>query len=67
MGREGNYANGERNGRARWSDHDVELVRQLRDGGMRYAEIALKMGLSINLVRDWCQYRKRCEPTHKAA
>jgi len=67
MGREGNWASGERNGRSLWSDHDVELVRQLREGGMSLKEITLKMGIPYEHVCNIVYYKRRTTVTMKAA
>lgn len=34
-----------------WSDVEVEAVRRLLQSGMRYREIALKLGISLGKVQ----------------
>ena len=52
-------AYGGRHHRARHSDHDVELARQLHDAGLGYQRIASKLEVPERTVRDWCTYRMR--------
>lgn len=44
--REGDFARGERHYRAVLTDHEVELFRQLVDGGMSQAEACAKFEIS---------------------
>lgn len=50
---------GEDHPRARLSDHDVELIRELAGGGMLYAEIAEKFEISKVTVGRICRYERR--------
>ena len=50
---------GENHPRALISDHDVELIRKLAEGGMRYAEIAAKFEISKFTVGRICRYERR--------
>lgn len=53
---------GETHPRARLSDHDVDLIRELREThGLTYQAIADKFEISKSTVRDLCKYRRRCE------
>lgn len=54
------YARGERHPRARLSDDDVRLVRELHELGLGYHQIAQKFEVSKSSVRDICCYRTRC-------
>ena len=53
------WRTGERHQKARLSDHDVELMRQLREGGMTYREIAEKFECSLWTVRSIVTYASR--------
>lgn len=50
---------GENHPRALISDHDVELIRELAEGGMPYAEIAAKFEISKFTVGRICRYERR--------
>lgn len=50
---------GENHQRALISDHDVELIRELAEGGMRYTEIAEKFEISKVTVGRICRYERR--------
>jgi DNA invertase Pin-like site-specific DNA recombinase len=50
---------GEDHQRAKLSNHAVELIRQLRDGGMSYRAIADKFDVSHSTVWDICNFVKR--------
>lgn len=41
------------------SRHEVELIRQLHEQGMRYAVIAEKFGISISNVGKICRFERR--------
>lgn len=45
--------------KARYADREVELVRQLRDGGWGYKRIARTMEMPRSTVRDICSGRCR--------
>ena len=53
--------------RAKLTDRDVELIRQLHDGGMTYAEIARKFEVSRSLVGCICRFERRVKGAHKTA
>jgi intergrase/recombinase len=48
-----------------WADWEVELVRKLRDSGMRYQDIASRMDIPIRVVRKWCRFEGRCAPARE--
>lgn len=50
---------GECHQRAKYTDRDVELTRQLYEGGLGYKLVARKMEMPIRTVRDIVSYRKR--------
>ena len=53
------WPTGERHQKAQLSDQDVELMRQLREGGMTYREIAEKFECSLWTVRSIVTYASR--------
>lgn len=52
---------GEYHHNAKLTDHDVELIRQLAEGGMRYASIAMKFNISSETVGRYCRYELRAQ------
>lgn len=57
---------GETHHRARLSDHDVDLIRSLRDDyGLTYQAIADKFECSKSTVRDICKCRRRWQRPEK--
>mgnify|MGYP003149054242 CR=1 FL=1 len=50
---------GETHHRAKLSDHEVELIRCLSEGGMRVVEIARKFECSPDNIRKIVYYRSR--------
>jgi len=55
------WPTGERHHRARLSNHDVELMRQLHeDHGLTVYQIAQKFEVPYSTARDICKYRTRC-------
>ena len=44
---------------AKLSDREVQLVRQLRRGGMSYEEIAARFEVSESYVQKLCLYKRR--------
>lgn len=50
---------GEDHGRAKLTDHEVELVRQLKEGGMSAAEIAEKMEITVRYVYILATFARR--------
>ena len=55
---------GEDHPRATLTDHDVELIRQLADGGMLYRDIAEKFDISKFTVGRICRYERRGQTVH---
>ena len=47
--------------RAKLTDHDVDLIIDLRAHGLRYAEIAEKFEVSLSTVASICQGRRRSQ------
>ena len=69
---------GESHPRAKLTDHEVELIRQLAEGevmrnaqgrfekrGLTYAEIAAKFDVATETVKSICLYRKRATAVAK--
>lgn len=53
---------GETHHRAKLTDHDVDLIRELHEEhGLSYSQLAEKFGCSKSTIRDYCQYRRRCQ------
>ena len=50
---------GETHHRARLTDHDVDLIRELREHGLTYQEIADKFECGRSTVRDIIKCRRR--------
>jgi len=50
---------GEKHHRAKLSDEDVYLVRQLNNEGIGYKRIAKKFECGVSTIRDICTYRTR--------
>ena len=50
---------GESHHRAKLSDHDVDLIRALRDEGLTYASIAKKFDVSKETIADIVKCRSR--------
>lgn len=55
---------GEDHPRAMLTDHDVELIRQLADGGMLYRDIARKFDISKFTVGRICRFERRGQTVH---
>lgn len=52
---------GESHGRCKLTDHDVDLMRELREEyGLAYKDIAEKFEISVSTAHDICNYRLRC-------
>lgn len=45
--------------RAKLTDRDVELIRELHEGGMSYGKIAVKFEVGKSTVQDICTFRRR--------
>lgn len=52
---------GEDHQHARLTDGEVELIRQLHDGGMSYKKIADKFGVGKSTVADIVKCRRRAQ------
>lgn len=50
---------GETHHRAKLTDQDVDLIRELHDEGLSYREIAVKFEVSKSTVRDIIKCRRR--------
>lgn len=50
---------GQAHPRAKLTDHDVEVIRQLHEQGMFYYQIAEKFGISRHTVGSICRFRRR--------
>lgn len=53
--------------RAKLTDHDVELIRQLHEEGMSYTTIARKFDVSRSMVGRICRFERRARCAHKTA
>lgn len=53
------YRVGDSHPRAVAPDAVVEQARQMRDGGSSYGQIAMKLKVNKNTVRDWVTHRTR--------
>jgi len=55
------WRSGERHPKARISDHDVDLMRDLHEEhGLSIPEIASKFHCPYDTAYDICKYRSRC-------
>lgn len=53
---------GETHHRAKLTDHDVDLIRELHEEhGLSYGVLAVKFEVSKSTIRDLCRYRRRTE------
>lgn len=52
---------GEDHPQARYTNHEIDLVLELRDEGRSYGYIACKMEMPKSTVRDICTGRRRCQ------
>lgn len=50
---------GELHPKADLSDHEVELVRMMHEGGMGYKKLAEKFDTPSSTIRDICKYLTR--------
>ena len=50
---------GEDHGRARLTNHEVELIRALHAAGMGYKQLAGKFEVGVRTIRDIVHLRKR--------
>ena len=53
------YRIGETHHKARYTDHEIELVRQLRIDGWKIVEISSKMGMSKGYVSFVVRHLRR--------
>lgn len=63
-GRGNGWRCGESHHRAKVSDHDVELMRELHEEGMKVSEIARKFDCARSTVSDIVHYRHRVSSQH---
>lgn len=57
---------GETHHRAKLTDHDVDLIRELREAhGLTYQALADKFDCSKSTIRDICRYRRRWQRPEK--
>jgi DNA invertase Pin-like site-specific DNA recombinase len=54
-----NYKRGEDHPLAKFSNHEIELIRQLRDDGFSYGEIAKKFDTSKSTIQHICTFKRR--------
>ena len=52
-------------GRCSISDEQIEQIRELHRGGMKFIDIALKVGVSVTSVRIYCGYVPPKKYIHK--
>lgn len=57
---EAGYRIGEDHPNAKLTNHEVELILQMREQCMSYMQIALKFDISKSQVRNICKGLKRC-------
>lgn len=56
------YRIGESHHNAKLTDHEVDVVRQLREEhGLTYSSLAEKFEVSVDLIRQICRYKLRCD------
>ncbi|TAN29576.1 MAG: hypothetical protein EPN31_06210 [Castellaniella sp.] len=56
---------GEDHPKARYTNHEVDLVLALRDQGASYGEIARKMDMPKATVQAICNGRARCQTPYQ--
>lgn len=56
---------GEDHPKARYTNHEIELVLQMRDQGASYGEIAQKMEMPKSTVQAICSGRSRCQTPYQ--
>ena len=54
---------GEQHHMARFTDREAELIRRLRDLGLRYKTIAHGWNVSVSCICGVCTYRRRAGPS----
>lgn len=54
------FPKGEAHPRARLTDHEVELIRQLREQGMSLSKLADKFETYTSTIKGICDYKRRC-------
>lgn len=52
---------GEDHQRAKLTNAEVDLIRELHEDGMSYAMLAAKFGVSKSSIADICRYRRRAQ------
>ncbi len=50
---------GENHPRAKLTDHEVEMIRQLHEQGVSYRKLAKKFDVGKSTVSSICRYRRR--------
>jgi predicted DNA-binding protein (UPF0251 family) len=55
---------GEDHPNAKLTDHEVELIRDLREHGMKYKTLAEKFEVSKSTIAMVCRYERRGELAH---
>lgn len=58
---EAGYRIGEDHPNAKLTDHEVDLILELREQCLSYRQIADKFEISKSQVRNICKGRKRCQ------
>ncbi len=54
-----NLRRGENHPKAKLTDHEVELMRQMREQGYGYKKLSEKFETSVRTIRDICNYDTR--------
>lgn len=52
---------GEDHQNAKYTNHEVEMVLDLRDEKLSYREISVRMDMPKSTVRDICKGNRRCQ------
>lgn len=50
---------GETHHNAKFTDHEIDLIRELREGGMMVKEIAAKFECACSTISEICTYQRR--------
>jgi len=58
---EAGYRIGQDHQNAKLTNHEVDLILELREQCLSYAEIASKFDISKSTVRDICTGKRRCQ------
>lgn len=57
--RAGKYATGQRHGRSKLTDHEVELMREMHESGMAEKDLAEKFEISRSQVCKLVNFKQR--------